>query len=107
MIAIHISGIHCHVSDRTRAYIHDKFGDLDRYHARLHAVHVTIHGGEREGYRADTVMHLHSGKEVVAHAADKSLFAAIDGAAGKSASQLRKIHERERDVHRSHAEIAV
>lgn len=107
MIAIHISGIHCHVPDRTKAYIHDKLGHLDRYHGRLHAVHVNIHGGEKDGFRVDAVMHLHTGKEVIAHHADKSAFAAVDGVAGKCATQLRKIHEREREAHRSRAEIAV
>ena len=105
MIAIHISGIHCHVPDGTKAYITDKLGNLDRFHPRLHALHVTIHAAEKDGCRVDLVMHLHSGKEVVAHHVEKSTYAAIDGVAAKCASQLRRIHDRERGAQRQRTPI--
>ena len=95
MVTIHITGVHFTVSEKAKAHIAEKFGALDRLHPRLTSLHVTIHEADKFGYRVDVDLHLPSGKDVVAHDTEENLFSAIDVAAEKCGSQLRKIHERE------------
>lgn len=103
MVAIHITGVHCQISDKVKAYIEEKLGSLKRYHPRLDSLHVTIHEAERRGYRVDVDMHLPTGKDVVAHDREDTLFSAIDVVAGKCAAQLRRIHEKESEPVRMRA----
>ena len=95
MVELHISGVHYQVSDKVRTYISEKISGLNRFHVGLSKVHVTIHPAERHGYRVDLDMHLPHGKDVVAHDAEETVYAAIDVVADKAAAQLRKIHEKE------------
>ncbi len=103
MVDIHITGVHCRVSDKAKSYITEKFGGLKRYYPSLHSLHVTIHEAEKHGYRVDVDMHLPSGKDVVAHDTGDSMFSAVDVVAAKCAAQLRKIHDRQLEPQRMRA----
>jgi ribosomal subunit interface protein len=94
MVDIQITGVHCHLSEKSKSYIADKLGSLTKYSSRLHSLHVWVREGEKRGYRVDVDMHLPSGKDVVAHDQEDTLFAAVDAVTDKCATQLRKIHER-------------
>jgi putative sigma-54 modulation protein len=100
MVDIQITGVHFDVSDRIRGYVQEKLGTLKKYHGQLDKVHVTIHHADKKGYRVDVDMHLPHGKDVVAHDAEETVYAAIDIAHDKCAAQLRKIHERQVGNHR-------
>ncbi len=95
MVAIHITGVRFQISDKVKAYVHDKLGALGRFHSALQKVHVTIHPSEKHGYRVDVDMHLPHGKDVVAHDQEETVYSAIDVVSDKCAVQLRRIHERE------------
>lgn len=105
MVDIQISGIRFQVSDRIRAYVQEKVGGLARFHNNLSKVHVTIHEGEKHGFRVDIDMHLPQGKDVVAHDSEETVYAAIDVAVEKCATQLRKIHSRDAERHRARAAV--
>jgi putative sigma-54 modulation protein len=95
MVDINISGVHYEVSDKIRGYISEKFSTLGKYHGGLNKLHVTIHPSEKHGYRVDVDLHLPHGKDVVVHDHEETVYAAIDVAHDKIASQLRKIHDKE------------
>jgi len=97
MVAITMTGVHCHLTDQAKAHAQEKLSALQRYHPRLGNVHVTVHQTQKKGWRVDVDMHLPTGKDVVAHDEEMSLISAIDVVAGKCATQLRKIHQRETD----------
>ena len=103
MKSIQITGVHYHLSDQAKAYITEKLGSLDRLYPRLTNLHVTIHKGEKTGFRVDVDMHLPTGKDVVAHDTEDTLHSAIDTVADKCAAQLRKIHSREIEPQRIRA----
>ena len=94
MPEIQITGVHFEVSDRIRSYISEKLGGLRKFNATLTKVHVTIHQGEKKGYRVDVDMHLPHGKDVIAHDSEETVYAAIDVVADKCAAQLRKLHDK-------------
>lgn len=94
MVDIHITGVHYQISDKIRGYVTDKFSPLSKFSTGLNKIHVTIHPSEKHGYRVDVDMHLPHGKDVVVHDHEETVYAAIDVAHDKVASQLRKIHER-------------
>jgi len=96
MVDIHITGVHFQVSDKIKSYIHEKLGPLTRFHLGLQKLHVTIHQAEKHGYRVDVDMHLPHGKDVIAHDSEETVYSAIDMVSDKCASQLRKIHSREK-----------
>lgn len=100
MVDIQISGVHFQVSDKVKSHIADKLGSLNRFHAGLAKLHVTIHQAEKFGYRVDVDMHLPHSKHVAAHDSEETIYAAIDMVADKCASQLRKIHEKQVDSHK-------
>jgi ribosomal subunit interface protein len=100
MVDIHITGVHFQVSDKVKTYIHDKLGTLTRFHSGLKKLHVTIHEAEKHGYRVDVDMHLPHGKDVIAHDLEDTVYSAIDVVSDKCASQLRKIHSREKEPQR-------
>lgn len=105
MIDIQITGVRFQISDRIRAYVQEKMGGLARYHIGLTKIHMTIHEGDKHGYRVDVDMHLPHGKDVVAHDCEETVYAAIDVVAEKCTAQLRKIHSRQAEHHRD--QIAV
>lgn len=105
MVDIQISGIRFQVSDRIRAYVQEKIDGLARFHSGLSKVHVTIHEGEKHGFRVDVDMHLPHGKDVVAHDSEDTVYAAIDVVVEKCATQLRKIHSRDAEHHRVRAAV--
>ena len=100
MIDIQITGVRFQISDRIRAYVQEKMGGLARYHNGLTKLHMTIHEGDKHGYRVDVDMHLPHGRDVVAHDSEETLYSAIDIVHDKAAAQLRKIHEKEVTHHR-------
>ena len=95
MVDINISGVHYEVSDKIRGYISEKFTGLAKYHQGLNKMHVTIHPSAKHGFRVDVDLHLPHGKDVVVHDHEETVYAAIDVAHDKVASQLRKIHDKE------------
>ena len=95
MVEIHISGVHYQVTSKVRSYVTDKLMTLNKYHAGLGKVHVTIHPQEKHGFRVDLDMHLPHGRDVVAHDSQETIYSAIDLAHDKAVAQLRKIHEKE------------
>jgi putative sigma-54 modulation protein len=99
MVDIHITGVHYQISDKIRGYVTDKFSPLAKYSTGLNKIHVTIHPSEKHGYRVDVDMHLPHGKDVVVHDHEETVYAAIDVAHDKVASQLRKIHDRSVNRH--------
>ncbi len=106
MPEIQITGVHFEVSDRIRSYISEKLGGLRKFNATLTKVHVTIHQGEKNGYRVDVDMHLPHGKDVIAHDSEETVYAAIDVVADKCASQLRKLHDKVAHHNMRHGERA-
>ncbi len=103
MVDIHITGVHCHISDRVKAHISEKLGSLTKYNSRLSSLHVTISEAEKHGFRIVVDMHLPSGKDVVAHDEEETVFSAIDVVAAKCAAQLRRIHSRQMEPQRQRA----
>ena len=83
---IQITGVHYQVSDKVRSYISEKIGSLAKYAPDLSAVHVTIHNGDKFGYRVDVEMHLPHGRDIVAHDSEETVYSAIDVVADKAAS---------------------
>lgn len=107
MADIQITGVHFEISDRIRSYINEKLGSLVKFHGKLGKIHVTIHHGDKKGYRVDVEMHLPQGKDVIAHDSEETVYAAIDIAHDKCAAQLRKIHDREAHHNLRHGERAI
>lgn len=103
MVDIHITGVHCRVSDKAKSYITEKLGALKRFHSSLRSLHVSIHEAEKHGYRVDVNMHLPTGEDVVAHELGDSLFSAVDVVSAKCAAQLRRIHGRHMEPQRMRA----
>ena len=95
MVDIQITGVHYDISDRIRSYVQEKLGGLKKYNNKMTKIHVTNHNADKQGYRVDVDMHLPHGKDVIAHDSEATVYAAIDVAHDKCASQLRKIHDRE------------
>ena len=100
---IQITGVHYSISDKVKGYISEKIGNLAKYAPDLSAVHVTIHNGEKFGYRVDVEMHLPHGRDIVAHDSEETVYSAIDVVADKAASQLRREHDK-RVKHRSRSD---
>jgi ribosomal subunit interface protein len=100
MVDINITGVRYEISDKVRAYVHEKLQHATRIHPSLSKVHVTIHEGEKFGYRVDVEMHLPQGKDVVAHDSEETVYGAIDIVSDKCAAQLRKIHDKAAGHHR-------
>lgn len=107
MADIQITGVHFDVSDRIRSYINEKLGSLVKFNGKLGKIHVTIHHGDKKGYRVDVEMHLPQGRDVIAHDSEETVYAAIDIAHDKCAAQLRKIHDREAHHNLRHGERAI
>lgn len=107
MADIQITGVHFDISDRIRTYVQEKLGSLAKYHGKLAKIHVSIHHADKKGYRVDVEMHLPHGRDVIAHDAEATVYAAIDVAHDKCAAQLRKIHDREVAHGNRHAERAI
>jgi ribosomal subunit interface protein len=101
MIDIQITGVRYDVSDKVKAYVHEKLGSLTRFSLGLHLIQVTIHEGDKFGYRVDVDMHLPNHKDVVAHDSEETVYSAIDVVADKCAAQLRKLHDRQTHDKRS------
>jgi putative sigma-54 modulation protein len=106
MPEIQITGVRFEVSDRIRSYVSEKLGGLRKFNATLTKVHVTIHPGEKSGYRVDVDMHLPHGKDVIAHDSEETVYAAIDVVADKCAAQLRKLHDKVAHHNMRHGERA-
>jgi putative sigma-54 modulation protein len=100
MVDIQISGVHFQVSERVKQHISDKLGALNKYNTGLSKLHVTIHQAEKFGYKVDVDLHLPTGKHVVAHDHEETIYAAIDLVTDKCARQLRRIHEKQIDSNR-------
>lgn len=104
---IQITGVRFEISDRIRTYVSEKLGGLKKFNAALNKIHVTIHQGEKAGYRVDVDMHLPHGKDVVAHDHEDTVYAAIDVVADKCAAQLRKLHDKHAHHNMRHGERAI
>ncbi len=107
MPEIQITGVHFEISDRIRSYITEKLGGLKKFNAKLTKIHVTIHHAEKGGYRVDADMHLPHGKDVIAHDAEETVYAAIDVVADKCAAQLRKLHDKDAHHNMRHGDRAI
>ncbi len=100
MVDITITGVRYEINDKVRAYVAEKFNVLKKYHAGLSRVHVTIHEGEKFGYRVDVDLHLPHGKDIIAHDAEETVYAAIDVVQEKCATQLKKLHDKQAAHHK-------
>lgn len=94
MVEIQITGVRYTISDKVRAYVEEKFSGMGRFHSGLKQIHVTIHEGEKFGFRVDVEMHLPHGPDVIAHDSEETVYSAIDITADKTAAQLRKWHSK-------------
>lgn len=100
---IQITGVHYDVSDKVKGYIDEKIGGLKRFCQDLTKVHVTIHQGEKFGYRVDVEMHSGAGKDIIAHDKEDTVYSAIDIVTDKCSRQLRRLHDKQKQ-HRSHSD---
>lgn len=107
MPEIQITGVRFEVSDRIRSYVVEKLGGLKKFHAGLNKIHLTIHQGEKAGYRVDVDMHLPHGKDIIAHDSEETVYAAIDVVADKCAAQLRKLHDKHAHHNMRHGDRAI
>ena len=96
-VQVTISGHRYSVSDRTRSYLEDEIKKFEKFFTPIVDTHVTI---PEEGRRqhVDLVENVR-GHTLKSSGEDDRNYSAIDQAANRMVSQLKKLHDKKRTYH--------
>jgi putative sigma-54 modulation protein len=89
---LNISGHHVEITEALREYVQNKLGKIERHIDGITNVQMTL-SVEKLIQKAEITLH-GIGKEVVAHAEHKDMYAAIDALIDKVDRQLIKLKEK-------------
>ena len=99
---ISISGHHYTVSDRTKSYVEEEVAGLEKFYAPLVDVHVKI-TEEGRTHRVDLVANVHA-HTLKASGDAEQVYPAIDLAVNRMTTQLKKLHDKQRNRRRDSRE---
>ena len=97
-VQVFISGHHYTVSDRTKTYVETETEKLEKFYSPVIDVHTTI-TEEGKRHKVDLVVNIHA-RTLKSSGEDEKIYPAIDQAVNRMISQLKKVHDKQRD-HRS------
>ena len=93
---INISGHHVELTDALRSYVGSKLGRLERHAERINHIDVVL-TVEKLRHKTEATLRM-PGAELVAHAEEEDMYAAIDALADKLDRQIEK-HKGKRNSH--------
>jgi ribosome hibernation promoting factor len=103
-LRIDISGRHLLVTNAMKEYAREKTERLSRHYDRIRRIQIVMDvQGER--HQVELVVSLLKGSQIIAHAQDSSMYAALDFVVDKCERQLTKLKEKLRD-HKGHMPMA-
>ena len=94
-VQVFISGHHYSVSERAKTYVETEVEKLEKFYSPVIDVHVTL-TEEGRTHRADLVVNIHS-RTLKSTGSDEKVYPAIDQAVNRMISQLKKVHDKQRD----------
>jgi putative sigma-54 modulation protein len=94
-VQINLSGHHYTVSDRTRTYVEAEAAKLEKFFSPIIDVHATI-TEEGRRHKADLVVNIQA-HTLKSSGEDEKIYPAIDQAVNRMVSQLKKMHDKQRD----------
>jgi putative sigma-54 modulation protein len=94
-----LTGHHLDITPALRDYVKDKLARLERHGAVFTTVHVIL-SVDKLRQKAEATLHMSTG-DMHADAIADDMYAAIDALLDKLDRQLKKLHEKRNDHHRS------
>lgn len=99
MAPIVVTGRSEKITSWDRQHAEDKIGKLEKYFRGITRIEMILEKNAQQS-EAELVISVKRGSQIVCHARDKDLFAAIDLVLDKAETQLTRHKEKVRDHHR-------
>lgn len=93
-MSITIHARHLSITDEMREYAERKAEGLTKYFDRIHGIEVILDVEGKRGFSAEMIVGAPRGIQLIGHASDTELHAAVDAVADRLERQLVKLKDR-------------